>query len=135
MVCRGEWAKTFPNSDLTVLATFSSLLTVAQVYHAQMGRHLSVYGDIGELLASLTIGLKLHRNYAKGADGRAGNDHVEVKTLAPSNTSGLVTVKSKGHFNKLFVAKISPDFALSARIYKRSDLGNSAAAQFRVRWV
>ena len=52
-------------------------------YHRETGLHLAVYGDIGELFGAITYGIKLNKTYAQGADGRLGNDHVEVKTITP----------------------------------------------------
>ncbi len=51
--------------------------------HLQTGLHLQVYGDIGELFAAITHGVKLHKNYAQGSDSRLGNDFIEVKTITP----------------------------------------------------
>ncbi|CDO36135.1 hypothetical protein [Novosphingobium sp. KN65.2] len=74
-----EWRAKYPNADLSLVSIFEDLICTAEQYHMHTGKHLQVYGDIGELYGAITHGIKLHRNYAQGSDGRLGNDLVEVK--------------------------------------------------------
>ena len=69
-----EWGAKYPNADRSLIPVFEALLSVAEDYHLATGSHLQVYGDIGELFASITYGVQLHRNYAEGSDGKLGND-------------------------------------------------------------
>lgn len=62
-----EWRARYPNADLSLVSVFESLIGTAEEYHRLTGRHLQVYGDIGELYGAITHGIKLHRNYAKGS--------------------------------------------------------------------
>ena len=75
----------YPNADLTLIPYFQDLLTLAESYFQETGQHLNVYGDIGELFGAIMYGIKLHRNYAQGSDGRLGDDFVEIKTISPLN--------------------------------------------------
>ncbi|MBP2449145.1 hypothetical protein [Rhizobium leguminosarum] len=95
---------------------------MAEGYHRETGRHLDVYGVIGELFGAITYGIKLNKNYAQGADGRLGNDHVEIKTITPFKSKDEVSVKVSGNFSKLLVVKINSDFEVSSRMVDRSKL-------------
>ena len=112
----------YPNADRSLIPIFEQLLSVAEWYHSTTGSHLQVYGDIGELFAAITLGLKLHRNYVPGSDGRLGDDFIEKKTITPFKPNDVVTVKASGNFNKLLVVKINEDFELSYRLIARRDL-------------
>lgn len=78
-----EWAAKYPNSIRSMIPYYENLLYIAESYHLETGFHLSVYGDIGELFGAITYGITLNKAYAKGSDGRIGNDHVEIKTITP----------------------------------------------------
>jgi hypothetical protein len=123
---RAELRARWPNAeDLSQIATFRELLDLAFDYHIRQirtGRHLQVYGDIGELFGAIACGIRLHRNYAKGSDGRLGNDFVEIKTIAPFSKSLSVTAKMDRHFSKLLVVRIDEDFEVSARLVPRKRL-------------
>lgn len=95
---------------------------------------MQVYGDIGELFCAITHGLKLNRNYAPGADGRLGKDHVEVKTITPFKKHDVVEVKASGNFNKLFVVKINGDFEIAGRLVDRAQLPAPKQGKIRVEW-
>ncbi|WP_223215867.1 hypothetical protein [Rhizobium herbae] len=97
-------------------------MSLAESYHLETGRHLDVYGDIGELFGAITYGIRLNKNYAQGADGRLGNDHVEIKTITPFKSKDEVFVKVSGNFSKLLVVKINADFQVSSRMVARSRL-------------
>ncbi|MDK4732071.1 hypothetical protein [Rhizobium sp. CNPSo 3490] len=74
------------NSDTSLIPYFEELLSLAESCHLQTRRHLNVYGDIGELFGAITYGLKLYKANAQGADGRNGNDPVEIKTITLRRT-------------------------------------------------
>lgn len=46
---RQELRAAYPNADPELVPIFESLLETAREYHYLTGRHLQVYGDIGEL--------------------------------------------------------------------------------------
>ena len=67
-----EWGAKYPNARKSLIPYFEELLSLAEGYHMETGLHLNVYGDIGELYGAITHGLKLHKTYAQGSDGRLG---------------------------------------------------------------
>lgn len=109
-------------------------MSLAESYHLETGRHLDVYGDIGELFGAITYGIKLNKNYAQGSDGRLGNDHVEIKTITPFKSKDEVVVKVSGNFSKLLVVKINAAFEVSSRMVDRSKLPKTAKPFLRIRW-
>ena len=125
----------YPNADLALVPYFHDLLTLAESYFHKTGQHLSVYGDIGELFGAIMYGIKLHRNYAKGSDGRLGNDFVEIKTISPLNNKEQTSVRLDRHFNRLLIVKISDDFEVSGRIFKRVDLPKRTGNVLRLSWA
>ena len=130
-----EWGAKYPNADRSLIPVFEALLSVAEDYHLATGSHLQVYGDIGELFASITYGVQLHRNYAEGSDGKLGNDFVEVKTITPFKKSDFVEVKTSGNFNKLLVVKVNKDFELSCRMIDREKLLPAKGGKYRINWA
>ena len=129
-----EWGAKYPNADRSLIPIFEDLLSTAEHYHNVTGSHLQVYGDIGELFCAITHGMKLNRNYAAGADGRLGNDHVEVKTITPFKNSDMVEVKASGNFSKLFVVKITAEFEIAGRLIDRKYLKKKKCGKIQVRW-
>ena len=129
-----EWRAKYPNADLSLVPIFQALLDIAEDYHFSTGNHLDVYGDIGELFGAITHGIKLHRSYAQGSDGRLGNDFVEVKTITPFKQHDTIEVKLTGHFSKLLVVKINKDFEISGRLVDRKNLPAKAGKKLRLRW-
>lgn len=95
---RLEFKARFPNLEVELVPMFQELLTLAQDYHGLTGRHLQVYGDLGELYGAITYGIKLHRNYAQGSDGKLGNHLVEVKTITPFKTNNTVSLNLERNF-------------------------------------
>ncbi len=128
-----EWGAKYPNADRSLIPIFEDLLSTAEHYHNVTGSHLQVYGDIGELFCAITHGMKLNRNYAAGADGRLGNDHVEVKTITPFKNSDMVEVKASGNFSKLFVVKITAKFEIAGRLIDRKYLPPAKCGKIQVR--
>ncbi|MEQ9246366.1 MAG: hypothetical protein RLO21_10300, partial [Nitratireductor sp.] len=129
-----EWCVRYPNADISLIPIFEQLISTAEHYYNITGRHLQVYGDIGELYGAITYGIKLHKNYAQGSDGRLKNDFIEVKTITPFNKKNRISVSLSGHFNKLFVVKINPDFEISGRLIKRCDLPKSDGKNLVLKW-
>ena len=130
-----EWGAKYPNADRSLIPVFESLMSVAEHYFHATGSHLQVYGDIGELFGAITHGVKLHRNYTPGSDGRLGNDFIEVKTITPFKSNDMVAVKACGNFNKLLVVKINQDFELSSRIIDRKKLPSPTRGKYRISWA
>ena len=129
-----EWGAKYPNADRSLIPIFEDLLSAAESYYGHTGRHLQVYGDIGELFCAITHGMKLNRNYAPGSDGRLGNDHIEVKTITPLKNSDVVEVKASVNFNKLFVVRINADFEISGRMIDRKKLPAPKGGMYRISW-
>lgn len=129
-----EWRARYPNANLSLIPIFEQLIEVAEHHFRITGRHLQVYGDIGELYGAITHGIRLHRNYAQGSDGRIGNDFIEVKTITPFNKNDRVAINLSGNFNKLLVVKINEDFEISGRLINRADLPKSKGKNLVLRW-
>ena len=130
-----EWRAKYPNAKISLVPVFEQLLVLAEDYFHQTGRHLQVYGDIGELFAVITHGVDLHSNYAQGSDGRLGDDFIEIKTITPFNSRDEVTVKLSGHFSKLFVVKLNAEFEISGRMIDRKNLPKGRKKVLRIKWA
>ncbi|MCL5776449.1 hypothetical protein M1105_05540 [Limibaculum sp. FT325] len=89
---------------------------------------------MGELFGAITYGIKLHRPYAQGSDGRLGNDFVEIKTISPFKGSDEVTIRLDRNFSKLLIVKIDEDFEVSGRMIDRKALPRSTEKFIRVSW-
>jgi hypothetical protein len=131
---RLEFEAAFPNLDVDLVPVFQDLLSVAIDYHEQTGRHLQVYGDLGELYGAITHGIKLHRNYAKGSDGRLGNDFVEVKTITPFKRNNVVTLNLERNFSKVLIVKIDENFEVSSKLISRKELPKPNGKRVRLDW-
>jgi hypothetical protein len=129
-----EWGAKYSKAIRSMIPYFENLISLAESYHAETGLHLAVYGDIGELFGGITYGIRLNKTYAQGADGRLGNDHVEVKTITPFKTKDVVVVDTAGNFNRLLVVKINGDFQVSGRMIDRKALPKRHGRYLRVRW-
>jgi hypothetical protein len=129
-----EWGAKYPNAKRSLIPYFESLVSLAEGYYHETGLHLSVYGDIGELFGAITYGIKLNKTYAKGSDGRLGNDHVEIKTITPFKRNDVVVVDRERHFSKLLVVKINEDFQVAGRMLDRKDLPKRDGRYVRIRW-
>ena len=125
----------YPNADLSLVPIFEDLLETAEDYFHLTGRHLQVYGDIGELYGAIAYGIRLHRNYAQGSDGRLGNDFVEVKTITPFKQSSVVTLNMRRNFSKVLIVKISSDFEVSAKMVDRKSLPKIAGDRLQLDWA
>ena len=131
---RLEFKARFPNLDVDLVPIFQDLLAVAQEYHDLTGSHLQVYGDLGELFGAITHGIKLHRNYAQGSDGKLGNDFVEVKTITPFKNRDTITLNLKRNFSKVLIVKIDADFEVQGKLIDRKDLRKVKGDRIKLNW-
>lgn len=120
-------------SDYDLIQYLEDLLQIAEDYNRQTGRHLNVYGDIGELYGAVVYGIRLNRLYAPGADGRMGDDHVEIKTISPTSTSGTKYVSTKGNWNKILLVKIDPQFDVRGYLLERKNLPTKGES-LKIKW-
>jgi len=121
--------------DQAEKAILDRMVQLAKDYFNLTGRHLPIYGEIGELYAACRFGIVRHKSRAKGSDGRMGDDFVEVKTITPQKGNFTVSVKRSGNFNKLVIVKINPDFRMDARMVDRSQLPKGDGKYYRVSWA
>lgn len=133
-LARQELQARYPKADIELIPIFESLLATAQEYHLLTGRHLQVYGDIGELYGAITYGIALHRNYAQGSDGKLGNDFVEVKTITPFKSNDIVCLNLKRNFSKVLVVKIGQDFEVSGKLVDRKALPKVKGDKLMLSW-
>lgn len=131
---RLEFEARFPDLDVDLVPIFKNLLRTAQDYYELTGLHLQVYGDLGELYGAITYGLKLHRNYAQGSDGKIGNDFVEVKTITPFKSNDVVALNLKRNFNKVLIVKIAADFEVQGKLIDRKALPKIKGDKLMLRW-
>lgn len=110
------------------------MITMAREYLALTGRHLPIYGEIGELYAARKFGIERHKEYAQGSDGRIGDLLVEIKTLTPMKESDQVLVKRAGNFGAVALVKIGRDFRLEAKLIPRSALCKGDGRFMKVSW-
>lgn len=129
-----EWQAKYPNGKRSLVPTFNSLMHAAESYFDCTRHHLSVYGEIGELFCAITLGVKLHKQYAQGSDGRLGNDFIEIKTITPFKKQDTVSANLAGNFNKLAVVKINEDFEVSLRLIDRKDFPRNSGKTIRINW-
>ncbi len=124
----------YPAADPDVVEVFADLVEAAQRYKAITGRHLAVFGELGELYAEIKFGIKRHRVGAPGSDGRMGNDFVEIKTIGPDKRTAKVLVKRAGNFSKLVVVKITDELEFEARMIPRKALAKGSGKHATVSW-
>ena len=131
---RLEFKSRFPNLDVDLVPIFQNLLAVAVDYYDLTGSHLQVYGDLGELYGAITHGIKLHRNYAQGSDGKLGNHFVEVKTITPFKSKDTITLNLKRNFSKVLIVKIDADFEVQGRLIDRKALPKVKGDMLKLNW-
>ena len=131
---RLEFEARFPNLEVDLVPVFQSLLDTAISYFELTGSHLQVYGDLGELYGAITHGIKLHRNYAQGSDGKIGNDFVEVKTITPFKSNNVVTLNLERNFSKVLIVKIDKNFEISSKLLDRKSLPKAKGKLLRLNW-
>lgn len=122
-----------PDPELVMI--FESLVENAKSYHALTGRYLQIWGELGELYAEIEYGIKRHKPYTRGSDGKLGNDFIEIKTISPEKNGEQVQVKRAGNFNKLLVVKITKDFTFEGRFIGRKKLSKGDGIHARVSWT
>lgn len=132
---RLEFEARFPNIDVDLVPIFQNLLSTAAEYYDLTGRHLQVYGDLGELYGAIVYGIKPHRIYAQGSDGKLGNDFVEVKTITPFNSKDTITLNLKGNFSKVLIVKIDANFEVQSKLIDRKALPKSKRDELRLNWA
>lgn len=132
---RREFQACFPNLDVDLVPIFQRLLGVAKDYHDLTGSHLQVYGDLGELYGAITHGIKLHRNYAQGSDGKLGNHFVEVKTITPFKNTDQITLNLKRNFSKVLIVKIDADFEMHGKLIDRKALPKVNGDKLTLCWA
>lgn len=111
------------------------MIVVAKEYLESSGRHLPIYGEIGEHFAARRFGIELHDDpKAQGSDGRIGTSLVEIKTISPMRDSRCVQVKAAGNFGYLAIVKIDADFRIDAKLISRKRLGKPVGQNFTVDW-
>jgi hypothetical protein len=130
-----ELMEQYPNASLELIEAFQALVDSAVQYFEVTGRHLEIWGELGEVYAEVKYGLKRNRHHAPGADGRIGNDHYEVKTISPNKAQKKVQVKRSGNFNKLIVVHIDSGYNFSSRVIDRKDLAKGTGKFARAAWV
>lgn len=124
----------YPKANLEVVKIFHELVALAAAYKQETGRHLQLWGELGELYAEIKYGVVRHRPGTQGSDGRIGNDWIEVKTISPEKLNEVIQVKRAGNFNKLLVVRISEDFEFQAKLIDRKLLGRGKGKHAKVPW-
>ena len=121
-------------STLELLELLDDLVETASNYFEVTGRHLPIFGELGELYGEAKYGIKRHKPNAPGSDGRMGNDFVEIKTISPVKSNDIVMVKRAGNFNKLLIVKISADFRFKAKMLDRKSLPKGTGKHVMALW-
>jgi hypothetical protein len=112
----------FPLSTLKQTEIFYDLLDCATRHFENTGRHLQIWGELGEIYAEIKFGLRRHRAHTAGSDGTIAGKLVEVKTISPEKTNDRVLVKSQGDFEQLLIVRIDPNFQFQGKLFDRCDL-------------
>ena len=97
-------------------------------------RNLPIFGELGELYGEAKYGIKRHKPFTQGSDGRLGNDFVEIKTISPLKSNNTVLVKRAGNFSKLLIVKISEDFAFKSKMLERKSLRKGTGKHIKAEW-
>lgn len=131
---RQELAEEYPNADPVVVEIFDDMVASALNYFDHTGRHLDIFGELGELFAEIRYGIRRHKMNAQGSDGKLGDDFVEIKTISPMKKDGLVFVKRSGHFSRLVVVRINDFYEFESKIVDRKALPKGLGKTAKVRW-
>ena len=129
-----ELREKYPNADPALVEMFEILVYDAACYKQLTGRYLPIFGELGEIFAEITFGIKRHKPGTPGSDGRLGNDFIEIKTITPEKNKDQVSVKRQGNFNKLLAVKITEDFEFEARMIDRKRISKGTGKQATVSW-
>ncbi|WP_134055687.1 hypothetical protein [Rheinheimera aquimaris] len=127
---------TVPKSptNIQLWELLDELVETARNYLEVTGRHLPIYGELGELYGEARYGIKRHKPFTQGSDGKLGNDFVEIKTISPFKSGDTVSVKRAGNFSKLLIVKISEDFEFKAKIFDRKSLLKGPGKHIKAKW-
>lgn len=117
-----------------LLELLDELVETARNYLEITGRHLPIYGELGELYGEARYGIKRHKPFTQGSDGKLGNDFVEIKTISPFKSGDTVSVKRAGNFSKLLIVKISEDFEFKAKMLDRKSLQKGLGKHIKAKW-
>lgn len=129
-----ELKERYPDVEPELIHIFEELVDSAATYKEVTGRYLPIFGELGELFAEITFGIKRHKPRTQGSDGRLGNDFIEIKTITPEKKHHKVAVKRKGNFNKLLVVKINKEFEFEARMLDRKEMSKGNGKLATVSW-
>lgn len=130
-----EFQARHPDIAAELVPIFQKLLAAARDYHDLTGSHLQVYGDLGELYGAIAHGIRLHRNYAQGSDGRLGNDLVEIKTITPFKRNDTITLNLKRNFSKVLIVRIDAQFEVRSKLIDRKSLPKGNGRMLRLGWA
>jgi hypothetical protein len=131
---RQEKCAKYPKADMVLVEVFEEMLSSAKQYFVQTGKHLQIYGALGELYGAIHYGISLHKNFAKGSDGRVGNNFVEIKTIGPLSVSEETTFKWARHFNQVVIVRICKDFIISSVLIARKSLPSRGTNKICLNW-
>jgi hypothetical protein len=123
----------FPFSLPEQTDIFEALVDCAQRHFENTGRYLQLWGELGEIYAEITFGLRRHGTHAAGSDGTIAGKLVEVKTISPEKVGDEVIVKSQGNFEQLLIVRIDRDFRFKGKLFDRCDLKGGAGRFLRGR--
>ena len=121
-------------STLELWELLGELVETAKNYCEVTGRHLPIFGELGELYGEIKYGIKRHKPNTPGSDGRMGNDFVEIKTISPVKNNNTVMVKRAGNFNKLLIVKISENFRFESKMVDRKSLRKGSGKYAKASW-
>lgn len=121
-------------TTLELWELLGELVETARNYFEVTGRHLPIYGELGELYGEAKYGIKRHKPYTRGSDGKLGNDFVEIKTISPFKSGNDVLVKRAGNFSKLLIVKISKDFEFKAKMLDRKSFRKGSGKHIKASW-
>lgn len=121
-------------STLELWGLLDELVGTAKNYFEVTGRHLPIFGELGELYGEVKYGIKRHKPFTQGSDGKLGNDFVEIKTISPLKSNSTVSVKRGGNFSKLLLVKISEDFEFKGKMLDRKSLRKGTGKHIKAKW-
>lgn len=124
----------YPGASVDTANAFEDLVDAVRRYRAATGRHLEIWGELGELFAELKYGVERHPAHQSGSDGLLNGELVEIKTISPTRRGDKVVVKRSGDFRKLIIVRISEDLEFEARLIDRARLRDSGGALLTTRW-
>jgi len=123
----------FPHSVLEQVQILEDLVNCAERHFRNTGRHLQLWGELGEIYAEIKFGLRRHGTHEAGSDGTIGGRLVEVKTISPEKSGDLVLVKRQGNFEQLLIVRIDETFQFTGKLIDRSRLTDGGGRFLRAR--